>query len=95
MILDNKKTVTDYAGELMGVGCTMKNLALEAFLGSKIDDPNQSEIAGNAMEKIHNEKELDDKEKAMTKIVMMAFYHPKYLAYISKQFDNGNTDTKG
>lgn len=90
MILDNKKTVTDYKGDLMGIGCTMKNLALEAFLGSKIDDPNQSEIAGNAMEKIHNEKELDDKEKSMTKIVMMAFFHPKYLAYISKEFEDAD-----
>ena len=93
MILDDKKTVTDYKGELMKIGSTMKSLALDAFEGSKIDDPAQSEIAGKAMLKIYKGEALNEQEKAMTKVVMMAVYHPRYLDYISKQFEDA--DSKG
>jgi hypothetical protein len=92
MILDDKKIVTDYTGEKFGLA-TMKALALEAFEGSKIDDPTQSEIAGKAMLKIYKNEALNEQEKAMTKVVMMAVYHPRYLDYISKQFEDA--DSKG
>jgi hypothetical protein len=95
MILDKEISVKDYKGELMGVGLTMKTLALEAFEGSKIDDPNQSELAGIAMKKIYNDEPLNESEKAIAKAVMMAVYHPKYLAYISKEFKNGDINKEG
>ena len=96
MILDSKKPILDYKGDpLTGDKNTMKDLALDAFEGAKIDDPAQAEIAGIAMGKIYKGEPLNDQEKAMTKVVMMAIYHPRYLDYISKQFDDGNTNTKG
>ena len=95
MILDNEITVKNYKGELMGIGCTMQSLALDAFEKSKIEDPAQSEIAGKAMLKIYKGEALDEQEKAMTKVVMMAVYHPRYLDYISKQFENGDINTEG
>lgn len=90
MILNDEKIVTDYTGEILGNGATMKALALEAFEKSKIDDPAQSEVAGKAMVKIYKGEELDEQEKAMTKVVMMAIYHPRYLDYISKEFEDAD-----
>ena len=94
MILDDKKPIKDYKGQDFKDGnesFTMKSLAIHALEGTKIEDPNASELAGVIMIKVFNNERLADDEIDLTKRVMMGFFHQRILGYISKQFEDANT----